>query len=1176
VVTQGAGEIRNGARFERGLGRNGIIAIVGAVVTMLALATALLGASRAEALPAVEVIPGQAVYEARGGSPLEFYVDVFPNEGGQVYAFEFRGIAGQGSVTGLTSTGDASAKATYKAPDGYIGRAIVSIRAINQTSGAFSDGQVIVDVNPKTELTAGPGLGSTPGLTTDNTPTFDFRAVTGQTPTVINDATFECKLDSGEWSTCTSPYAAGTLADGSHTFSVRAKKGTDLVDPQPASANFTVDTISPSVSITGGPTGRTKSTDASFAFTNDDPTATVECKLDSGSWEACSSPKDYSGLAQGDHTFQVRATDPAGNEGSANQSWTADTVASVTIDSGPSNGNTDATPTFAFSSPPDVSVGFRCRVYETGQTAPPLSICSSPYTSQALNNNVSYTFEVKVTDDLGNTDSKTSVWNQSNTAPSLGSPTVTVSAGDTAEVDLSSGTTDADGDTVGSYTVTSAGSGGIGGQGSRITPGTANSDTGSVQVPTAGNAAGTYTFTFSASDGREGGTSTNGTATVKVRPDTKDITDPATPISDSTPEWSFTAVAETADFECRVLTSADVEVRAWESCFGGTYAPNVVDGTYKIQVRAKLSDLVDDTPLTSGLVEVDTASPDVDITGPADLTGDVDLLSNIANPAFTFATTDTDPRVTFECRTDEDTVGVWKACSSSAAYAGLSDGNRTFSVRAVDAAGNKANSDSFSWERDTTEPEFEITSGPDEGDWTNLRRPTWVYTESDPNPIADDKNLLPATTTCKIDSGSVVNDCPATWTAPSFLNDGEHTLTLTVQDTAGNTGTAEIDFTVATTSPGAFLEETPESPSGSTVSFEFMTPSELGPEGKFQCRVSANGGSFSLWQTCTSPYSPVGLQGGLNTFQVRAVDSAGNSGSGPFVASHTWQVIGGTPGTTINASAVEGASAAFSFSSDDGFATFECRLNDATWSVCSSPKIYENLPYGQYNFQVRAVNQVGEIDPTPAVQIFESGVPQPSPIVFERKPAATTSSNFAAFKFGVLGDPNLEDHNIECRLDGEEWEACDEGNVVLFDLALGEHTFEARAVHKLGVGNNGAPESWTWNVIRDAASALILPDVSSPPQVRAGRSMTVTIKLRNVGGEVASGAEVCLRAAAVLKRNPGCKTVSVGAGSTTSVRFKVTTRAGTSGKRAEFRASVEYLAAGEKRKELKGHVTLIK
>ncbi len=84
------------------------------------------------------------------------------------------------------------------------------------------------------------------------------------------------------------------------------------------------DATPPETTIASGPTGSTSANTASFGFNSSEAGSTFACRIDSGSWGSCGSPKDYPGLAAGDHQFSVRATDAAGNTDAtpASRNWT--------------------------------------------------------------------------------------------------------------------------------------------------------------------------------------------------------------------------------------------------------------------------------------------------------------------------------------------------------------------------------------------------------------------------------------------------------------------------------------------------------------------------------------------------------------------------------------------------------------------------------------------------------------------------------------------------------------------------------------------------------------------------------------------------------------------------------------------------------------------------------------
>jgi N-acetylglucosamine-6-sulfatase len=69
----------------------------------------------------------------------------------------------------------------------------------------------------------------------------------------------------------------------------------------------------PQTTIDSSPPAETQSRDVSFRFSANEPNSRFECSLDGAPFASCASPRDYAGLAIGQHEFRVRATDPEGN-----------------------------------------------------------------------------------------------------------------------------------------------------------------------------------------------------------------------------------------------------------------------------------------------------------------------------------------------------------------------------------------------------------------------------------------------------------------------------------------------------------------------------------------------------------------------------------------------------------------------------------------------------------------------------------------------------------------------------------------------------------------------------------------------------------------------------------------------------------------------------------------------
>ncbi len=182
---------------------------------------------------------------------------------------------------------------------------------------------------------------------------------------------------------------------------MRATDAAGNTDLTSAVYNWVIDLIPPETNITSGPTDPTNLTDASFDFTSTEAGSTFQCSLDGGVYADCTSPKIYAGLAEGNRTFSVRATDIAGNTDltPAVYNWVIDlTPPDTNITSGPVDPTNLTDASFDFTST-EAGSTFQCSL-DGGAYVD----CTSIFSYTGLASGSSHTFNVQATDAAGNTD----------------------------------------------------------------------------------------------------------------------------------------------------------------------------------------------------------------------------------------------------------------------------------------------------------------------------------------------------------------------------------------------------------------------------------------------------------------------------------------------------------------------------------------------------------------------------------------------------------------------------------------------------------------------------------------------------------------------------------------------------------------------------------------------------
>ncbi len=726
--------------------------------------------------------------------------------------------------------------------------------------------------------------------------------------------------------------------EGAHTiFAVTSPSG------ETATAAITVDSTPPPVPVlTLTPTPVSSDT-VTFAFTESEATATLECRMDTAAFLPCESPESYTGLTAGSHTFQVRATDAVGNvSAAASYTWTVDltiptssitfpTVAGMYSDTSFNAGcGTASTGDVCGTADDDtavVSVAVSLRRLSTGLWWNGTSFSASSETFLAATGTTSWSYAINPTslaegdytlrarasdgNNLGYDARTFTVDRTAPPTPSLTSgppatsgPSVTFVFTDnessaTFECRLDGATYASCASpktygplTTGSHTVNI-----------RALDAAGNASVATSTTWTVDATAPTAAMTFPTSTTYNLASWTAGCSTPAVGDLCGTASDAGSGLADvsvslrrvsTNSYWDGTSFGSSSE-SWRTTTGTT----SWSYGFNSSSFPG--DGSYVVRYRA--TDAVGNTTVGTVTLTIDTApppAPQID-RAPSDPSG--------GNVQFDFS--DTESGVTFACRID---AGSYTTCASPTSYTGLAAGSRTFSVRATDPAGNTSAGTSYTWTVDTGLPTVSITSpvantflntagynagcGTPAGDFCG--------TASDPGGgvASVSVSIQRASTSLywngiSFSSASEVFLSAAGTTTWSFLmpvagfpSDDAYTVRARATDNVGLTAIDTVRFTLDNTAPAA--PSITSGPSGTTAGNDtFAWTGESGAT--FQCRL--DGGTYTA---CTSPQSLGALADASHTYDIRAVDRAGNIGA---VVTRTWTVDATGPviGTTFPA-----------------------------------------------------------------------------------------------------------------------------------------------------------------------------------------------------------------------------------------------------------------------------------
>lgn len=418
--------------------------------------------------------------------------------------------------------------------------------------------------------------------------------------------------------------------------------------------------------------------------------------------------------------------------------------------------------------------------------------------------------------------------------------------------------------------------------------------------------------------------------------------------------------------------------------------------------------------------------------------------TKLATADFAFTGADSGSGVAqYFCRKAQD---AFAPCDRTAKYTGMTEGNYTFEVYAVDKAGNKSVVANAAWSVVMRAPSLAFTKTPDA--ITNDANAAFEFAGTDPaQPVVRFE--------CALD-GAGFAAC-ASPRALSGLAQGVHKFEVRGFDEAGNDATIQYQWTIDLTPPTVVITSGPDALTNSTsATFGWMVSDNLGVK-TIECRVD------------TAPYAACpatgrtfdGLTEGSHRLDLRVTDNAGNQAS----AFRTW-VIDLTPPVVQITSGPEGfvkstdASFAFNTAVANDAAFFECKVDASAYVRCVSPYALTQLEQGGHTILVRATDAAGNVS-APATRSWSVDTLAPTINVISA-PSELKSTDRAIVKYEV-SDAGSGLAGVLCALAPATPAVCPPVYTAdLGALPAGNYTYQIAASDKLG---NSAIKSVPFTVV---------------------------------------------------------------------------------------------------------------